>query len=154
MTGWQGFLRALLLQLSNPKIMVFFGSIFLSVLPQGFRRWMDAAVLAIVAVNEFTGSPRWRSCSRAARAAFYRRAKMSIASWAECWRRSASDWSCPTTESDVPAVSEASASTRRTTFYDELVRRRRAAWIAACVCALVSAGVGLVLSTIITPIAC
>ena len=34
LTGWQGFLRALLLQLSNPKIMVFFGSIFLSVLPQ------------------------------------------------------------------------------------------------------------------------
>ena len=27
-TRWQGFLRALLLQLSNPKIMVFFGSIF------------------------------------------------------------------------------------------------------------------------------
>jgi Zn-dependent protease with chaperone function len=49
-------------------------------------------------------------------------------------------------------VSEAPASTRRTTFYDELVRRRRAAWIVASVCALVSAGVGLVLSTIITPI--
>ena len=49
-------------------------------------------------------------------------------------------------------MSEAPASTRRTTFYDELVRRRRAAWIAACVCALVSAGVGLVLSTIVTPL--
>ena len=49
-------------------------------------------------------------------------------------------------------MSEASASTRRTTFYDELVRRRRAAWIVAGVCALVSAGVGLVLSTIVTPI--
>jgi Zn-dependent protease with chaperone function len=49
-------------------------------------------------------------------------------------------------------VSEAPASTRRTTFYDELVRRRRAAWIVASVCALVSAGVGLVLSTIVTPI--
>jgi len=49
-------------------------------------------------------------------------------------------------------VSEASASTRRTTFYDELIRRRRAAWIVASVCALVSAGVGLVLSTIVTPI--
>jgi Zn-dependent protease with chaperone function len=49
-------------------------------------------------------------------------------------------------------VSEAPASTRRTTFYDELVRRRRAAWIVATVCALVSAGVGLVLSTIVTPI--
>ena len=45
MTGWQGFLRALLLQMSNPKIMVFFGSIFLSLLPRpcpaGWtaRRW-------------------------------------------------------------------------------------------------------------------
>jgi Zn-dependent protease with chaperone function len=49
-------------------------------------------------------------------------------------------------------VSEAPASTRRTTFYDELVRRRRAAWIVASICALVAAGVGLVLSTIVTPI--
>ena len=49
-------------------------------------------------------------------------------------------------------MSEASASTKRTTFYDELIRRRRAAWIVASVCALVSAGVGLVLSTIVTPI--
>ena len=49
-------------------------------------------------------------------------------------------------------MSEAPASTRRTTFYDELVRRRRAAWIVASVCALVSAGVGLVLSTIVTPL--
>jgi Zn-dependent protease with chaperone function len=49
-------------------------------------------------------------------------------------------------------VSEAPASTTRTTFYDELVRRRRKAWIVATICALVSAGVGLVLSTIVTPI--
>jgi Zn-dependent protease with chaperone function len=49
-------------------------------------------------------------------------------------------------------VSDAPASPRRTTFYDELIRRRRAAWIVASVCALVSAGVGLVLSTIVTPI--
>ena len=54
MTGWQGFLRALLLQLSNPKIMVFFGSIFLSLLPAQSPGWMDGAALAIVAVNEFT----------------------------------------------------------------------------------------------------
>jgi len=52
--GWQVFLRALLLQLSNPKIMVFFGSIFLSVLPQHLPAWMDGTVLAIVAFNEFT----------------------------------------------------------------------------------------------------
>lgn len=54
MTGWQGFLRALLLQLGNPKIMVFFGSIFLSLLPQNLPAWMDATVLGVVAVNEFT----------------------------------------------------------------------------------------------------
>ena len=52
-TGWQGFLRALLLQLSNPKIMVFFGSIFLSLLPANLPAWMDATVLAVVAFNEF-----------------------------------------------------------------------------------------------------
>ena len=49
-------------------------------------------------------------------------------------------------------MSEAPTSTERTTFYDELVRRRRAAWIVASVCALVAAGVGLVLSAIVTPI--
>jgi threonine/homoserine/homoserine lactone efflux protein len=54
LSGWQGFLRALVLQLSNPKIMVFFGSIFLSVLPQHMPAWMDSAVLAIVAFDEFT----------------------------------------------------------------------------------------------------
>lgn len=42
-------------------------------------------------------------------------------------------------------MSEQPASTRRTTFYDELIRRRRAAWMVASVCALVSAGVGLAL---------
>jgi threonine/homoserine/homoserine lactone efflux protein len=75
-TGWQGFLRALLLQLSNPKIMVFFGSIFLSLLPQNLPVWMDATVLAIVAANEFT----WFALlallfSGGPARAFYRRAK-------------------------------------------------------------------------------
>jgi threonine/homoserine/homoserine lactone efflux protein len=77
MTGWQGFLRALLLQLSNPKIMVFFGSIFLSLLPQNLPSWMDATVLAIVALNEFT----WFALiallfSGGPARAFYRRAKV------------------------------------------------------------------------------
>jgi threonine/homoserine/homoserine lactone efflux protein len=76
LTGWQGFLRALLLQLSNPKIMVFFGSIFLSLLPQNLPAWMDATVLAIVAANEFT----WFALlallfSGGPARAFYRRAK-------------------------------------------------------------------------------
>ncbi len=79
MTGWQGVLRALLLQLSNPKIMVFFGSIFLSVLPQNTPGWMDGAVLAIVAVNEFC----WFALlallfSGGPAQAFYRRAKVWI----------------------------------------------------------------------------
>jgi threonine/homoserine/homoserine lactone efflux protein len=76
LSGWQGFLRALLLQLSNPKIMVFFGSIFLSLLPQNLPVWMDATVLAIVALNEFT----WFALlallfSGGPARAFYRRAK-------------------------------------------------------------------------------
>lgn len=72
----QVFVRALLLQLSNPKIMVFFGSIFLSVLPQDMPGWMEGAVLALVAFNEFT----WFALlsllfSGGTARAFYRRAK-------------------------------------------------------------------------------
>lgn len=52
--AWQGFAKALLLQLSNPKVMVFMGSIFISLLPAQPPAWMDATVLAIVAINEFT----------------------------------------------------------------------------------------------------
>ena len=70
------FVRALLLQLSNPKIMVFFGSIFLSILPQDLPGWMQAVVLAIVAFDEFT----WFALlalmfSGNTARAFYRRAK-------------------------------------------------------------------------------
>jgi threonine/homoserine/homoserine lactone efflux protein len=76
-SGWQGFLRALLLQVSNPKIMVFFGSIFLSLLPAQSPGWLDGAALAIVAVNEFT----WFALlallfSGESARAFYRRAKL------------------------------------------------------------------------------
>ena len=76
MSGWQGFVRALLLQLSNPKIMVFFGSIFLSVLPHDMPSWMDGTVLALVAFNEFT----WFAIlalvfSGGTARAFYRRTK-------------------------------------------------------------------------------
>jgi threonine/homoserine/homoserine lactone efflux protein len=76
LSGWQGFVRALLLQLSNPKIMVFFGSIFLSVLPHDMPSWMNGTVLALVAFNEFT----WFAIlalvfSGGAARAFYRRAK-------------------------------------------------------------------------------
>jgi threonine/homoserine/homoserine lactone efflux protein len=75
--AWQGFVRALLLQLSNPKVMVFMGSIFISLLPAQTPAWMDATVLAIVAVNEFS----WFALlallfSGSAARAFYRRAKL------------------------------------------------------------------------------
>ena len=75
--AWQGFLKALLLQLSNPKVMVFMGSIFISLLPAQPPSWMDAMVLAIVAVNEFT----WFALlallfSGGAARAFYRRTKL------------------------------------------------------------------------------
>jgi threonine/homoserine/homoserine lactone efflux protein len=76
-SGWQGFLRALLLQLSNPKIMVFFGSIFLSLLPPDMPAWMNGAVLGLVAFDEFT----WFALlallfSGAPARAFYARAKL------------------------------------------------------------------------------
>ena len=47
------FLRALLLQLSNPKVMVFFGSIFVALLPAEAPAWVFWTALAIVFVNEF-----------------------------------------------------------------------------------------------------
>ena len=77
LAAWKVFLRALLLQLSNPKIMVFFGSVFLSVLPPHQPAWMDSTVLAIVACNEFT----WFALlallfSDEPARAFYRRAKL------------------------------------------------------------------------------
>jgi threonine/homoserine/homoserine lactone efflux protein len=75
----QVFIRALLLQLSNPKIMVFFGSIFLSVLPHDMPAWMQGAVLAVVAFDEFT----WFALlaltfSGSTARTFYRRAKFWI----------------------------------------------------------------------------
>ena len=78
-SDWQVFTRALLLQLSNPKIMVFFGSIFLSVLPHDMPAWMQATVLALVAFDEFT----WFALlaltfSGETARTFYRRAKFWI----------------------------------------------------------------------------
>jgi threonine/homoserine/homoserine lactone efflux protein len=75
-SDWQVFTRALLLQLSNPKIMVFFGSIFLSVLPHDMPAWLQGVVLAVVAFDEFT----WFALlaltfSGGTARAFYRRAK-------------------------------------------------------------------------------
>ena len=78
-SDWQVLIRALLLQLSNPKIMVFFGSIFLSVLPHDMPAWMQVTVLALVAFDEFT----WFALlaltfSGSTARTFYRRAKFWI----------------------------------------------------------------------------
>lgn len=76
-SGGEAFLRALVLQLSNPKVVVFFGSIFISLLPAQTPAWMDGTVLAIVAFNEFA----WFALltllfSGETVRAFYRRAKL------------------------------------------------------------------------------
>lgn len=46
------FLRGFLTQISNPKVAVFFGSIFVAMLPQDVPMWMMLALLAIVTSNE------------------------------------------------------------------------------------------------------
>jgi threonine/homoserine/homoserine lactone efflux protein len=46
------FRETLMVQLSNPKVAVFFGSVFLTLLPADAPSWMNAAVLAIVFANE------------------------------------------------------------------------------------------------------
>jgi threonine efflux protein len=46
------FMRGFLTQLSNPKVAVFFGSIFVAMLPQDVPGWMALALIAIVTTNE------------------------------------------------------------------------------------------------------
>lgn len=46
------FLRGLLTQLANPKVVVFFGSIFIAMLPANVPLWMTLALIAIVSFNE------------------------------------------------------------------------------------------------------
>ena len=45
---WQGFLT----QISNPKVVVFFGSIFIAMLPADVPLWMSLALIFIVSFNE------------------------------------------------------------------------------------------------------
>jgi threonine/homoserine/homoserine lactone efflux protein len=45
---WRGFL----VQIGNPKVMVFFGSIFIAMLPESPPLWMLWALLALVTFNE------------------------------------------------------------------------------------------------------
>jgi threonine/homoserine/homoserine lactone efflux protein len=49
---WPAFKTALLTQIANPKVVVFFGSIFVSVLPANPPLWVLGAILAIVLINE------------------------------------------------------------------------------------------------------
>lgn len=51
--GAGNFRRGLLVQLGNPKVMVFFGSIFVALWPENPPLWMTLAVWFIVSFNEF-----------------------------------------------------------------------------------------------------
>lgn len=51
--GHRTFVRSLGVQLSNPKAAVFFGSIFVALLPAEAPLWVKGAALAILGVNEF-----------------------------------------------------------------------------------------------------
>ena len=46
------FTKGLLTQLSNPKVAVFFGSIFIAMLPNAVPLWMTLALIALVTFNE------------------------------------------------------------------------------------------------------
>jgi threonine/homoserine/homoserine lactone efflux protein len=46
---WRGFW----VQLSNPKVMVFFGSIFIAMLPENPPVWLLVSLLCVVTFNEF-----------------------------------------------------------------------------------------------------
>lgn len=45
-------LRGFLVQISNPKVVVFFGSIFIAMMPNAAPAWMIVTLIAIVTVNE------------------------------------------------------------------------------------------------------
>ncbi|HEV8389652.1 MAG TPA: LysE family transporter, partial [Dongiaceae bacterium] len=53
LAGRRTFLRSLGVQLSNPKAAVFFGSIFVTLLPAAAPLWVKGGALAILGINEF-----------------------------------------------------------------------------------------------------
>jgi threonine/homoserine/homoserine lactone efflux protein len=46
------FMNGFLTQISNPKAAVFFGSIFIAMLPSAVPLWMTVALIALVSFNE------------------------------------------------------------------------------------------------------
>ena len=61
------FLKGFLTQISNPKVAVFFGSVFIAMLPSQVPLWMTVTLIAIVSFNEVPGTASWRSSSALAR---------------------------------------------------------------------------------------
>lgn len=53
-TAANAFLLGLFTQIANPKVIVFFGSIFFALLPQDSPAWVYVAAVAISAFNEVT----------------------------------------------------------------------------------------------------
>jgi threonine/homoserine/homoserine lactone efflux protein len=51
-TPWRAFMLGAAVQLSNPKVAVFFGSIYVALLPAHAPAWFWAAALVMVLVNE------------------------------------------------------------------------------------------------------
>lgn len=74
-TPWRAFLLGSAVQLSNPKVAVFFGSIYVALLPAHAPAWFWAAALAAVLINEslwyaavalvFSAAPARRAYGRA-----------------------------------------------------------------------------------------
>ena len=50
--GHGSLLRGFLIQISNPKVVVFFGSIFVAMLPSDVPPWMAVALIVILTTNE------------------------------------------------------------------------------------------------------